>query len=100
MSEASQLHASIVREASTTTNMNLAARAAVLQDARNAAHRARTPRADDAGSGGTTRRARTPSEDHEEGSALVLSRLTRAYDVALVMRTLSRSRLRRCSSSK
>lgn len=65
MSEASHLHAEIVREASTTTNASLAARAAVLQEARNAAHRARlpTPRTGDAGGSTHSAASVTASDD-------------------------------------
>ncbi len=64
MSDASNLHASIVREAATTTNASLAARAVVLQEARNAAHRARHPTANSARGGETASSVtRTPSED-------------------------------------
>ena len=48
MCEASVQHAQVIREAATTTNTSLIARASAIQRGRDASHRARTPRALDA----------------------------------------------------
>ncbi len=61
-SEASFQQAEIIREAATTSNTTLASRAAVIQSAREAQHRARTPRVN----AGTGEEQEHPEEASDE----------------------------------
>jgi hypothetical protein len=83
--EASAAQAAIIREAATTANPSLAARAAALQEARDAAHRARPPRAD-----GGAARARMTSPEAQENSQNP-NRSTNAHQVRELLSSVATS---------
>jgi hypothetical protein len=85
--EASAAQAAIIREAATTANPSLAARAAALQEARDAAHRARPPRAD---SQGGAARARMTSPEAQENSQNP-NRSTNAHQVRELLSSVATS---------
>ena len=73
-SEASFQQAEIIREAATTSNTTLASRAAVIQSAREAQHRARTPRVN----AGTGEEQEHPEEASDEDRESFFSPLASA----------------------